>query len=64
MSMRDIQKMQQRLLKMQEELEASNFVGTAGGGAVTITMSRLSLRRFAIWRTTSASPSDSSSGTN
>src|SRR5437660_12745193 len=38
MSMRDIQKMQQRLLKMQEELEASNFVGTAGGGAVTITM--------------------------
>ena len=39
MSMRDIQKMQQRLLKMQEELEASHFVGTAGGGAVTITMS-------------------------
>ncbi len=24
---------------MQEELEASQFVGTAGGGAVTITMS-------------------------
>jgi len=26
-------------VKMQEELEASEFVGTAGGGAVTITMS-------------------------
>ncbi len=39
MSMRDLQKMQQRLLKMQEELEASQFTGTAGGGAVTITMS-------------------------
>lgn len=39
MNMRDIQKMQQRLLKMQEELEATQFTGTAGGGAVTITMS-------------------------
>jgi nucleoid-associated protein EbfC len=39
MNMREIQKMQQRLLKMQEELEASQFTGTAGGGAVTITMS-------------------------
>ena len=39
MNMREIQKMQQRLMKMQEELEASQFVGTAGGGAVTITMS-------------------------
>jgi DNA-binding YbaB/EbfC family protein len=38
MNMREIQKMQQRLLKMQEELEATQFVGTAGGGAVTITM--------------------------
>ncbi|HJT57092.1 MAG TPA: YbaB/EbfC family nucleoid-associated protein [Ktedonobacteraceae bacterium] len=38
MNMREIQKMQQRLLKMQEELEASQFTGTAGGGAVTITM--------------------------
>ena len=37
--MREVQKMQQRLMKMQEELEASQFVGTAGGGAVTITMS-------------------------
>ena len=39
MNMREIQKMQQRLVKMQEELEASQFTGTAGGGAVTITMS-------------------------
>ena len=39
MNMREIQKMQQRILKMQEELEASQFVGTAGGGAVTLTMS-------------------------
>jgi hypothetical protein len=38
MNMREIQKMQQKLLKMQEELEASQFTGTAGGGAVTITM--------------------------
>jgi DNA-binding YbaB/EbfC family protein len=39
MNMREIQKIQQRLIKMQEELEASQFTGTAGGGAVTITMS-------------------------
>ena len=39
MNMREIQKMQQKLMKMQEELEASQFVGTAGGGAVTITVS-------------------------
>jgi nucleoid-associated protein EbfC len=38
MNMREIQKMQQRLIKMQEELEATQFTGTAGGGAVTITM--------------------------
>jgi len=37
--MRDIQKMEQRILKMQEELEASQFAGTAGGGAVKITIS-------------------------
>jgi len=37
--MRDIQKMQQRILNMQEELEASQFAGTAGGGAVKITIS-------------------------
>ncbi len=39
MNMRDIQKMQQRLVKMQQELETTQFTGTAGGGAVTITMS-------------------------
>jgi nucleoid-associated protein EbfC len=39
MNMREIQKMQQKLAKMQEELEASYFTGTAGGGAVTIVMS-------------------------
>ncbi len=39
MNMREIQKIQQKLMKMQEELEASQFTGTAGGGAVTITMS-------------------------
>jgi DNA-binding YbaB/EbfC family protein len=39
MNMRDIQKAQQKLMKAQEELEAKQFVGTAGGGAVTITMS-------------------------
>ncbi|GCE46548.1 hypothetical protein EI42_00059 [Thermosporothrix hazakensis] len=39
MNMREIQKMQQKLVKMQEELENSQFTGTAGGGAVTITMS-------------------------
>jgi DNA-binding YbaB/EbfC family protein len=39
MNMREIQKMQQRLVKMQEELEVAQFTGTAGGGAVTITMS-------------------------
>jgi DNA-binding YbaB/EbfC family protein len=39
MNMRELQKMQQKIMKMQEELEARQFVGTAGGGAVTITMS-------------------------
>jgi len=39
MNMREIQRMQQKLMKMQEELEESLFTGTAGGGAVTITMS-------------------------
>ena len=38
MNMREIQRMQQKLVKMQEELESTKFVGTAGGGAVTITM--------------------------
>ncbi|HEY7419198.1 MAG TPA: YbaB/EbfC family nucleoid-associated protein [Ktedonobacteraceae bacterium] len=39
MNMREVQKMQQKLMKMQEELEASQFSGTAGGGAVSVTMS-------------------------
>lgn len=39
MNMREIQKMQQRLLKLQEELEAKQFTGSAGGGAVTVLMS-------------------------
>ena len=39
MNMREMQKMQQKLMKMQEELENSQFTGTAGGGAVTITVS-------------------------
>jgi DNA-binding YbaB/EbfC family protein len=38
-NMKEMQKMQQKLVKMQEELEATDFTGTAGGGAVTITMS-------------------------
>ena len=38
MNMREIQKIQQKLLKMQEELEQTIFTGTAGGGAVTIAM--------------------------
>ncbi len=39
MNMRELQKIQQKIMKMQEELEARQFTGTAGGGAVTITMS-------------------------
>ena len=39
MNMRELQKMQQKLMKMQEDLENTMFTGTAGGGAVTITMS-------------------------
>ncbi len=35
---RELQKMQQKLARMQEELENTLFTGTAGGGAVTITM--------------------------
>ena len=38
MNMREMQKMQQKLVKMQEELEKTLFVGTAGGGAVTVTL--------------------------
>lgn len=39
MNMRELQKMQQRLMKMQEDLEKNEYTGTAGGGAVTIQMS-------------------------
>ena len=39
MNMREIQKIQQKLMKKQEQLVASQITGTAGGGAVTITMS-------------------------
>ncbi len=38
MNMREIQKLQQKVMEAQEKLEASQFVGTAGGGAVAITM--------------------------
>ena len=38
MNMREIQKLQQKIMKMQEELEQSTFSGSAGGGAVTLTM--------------------------
>ncbi len=38
-NMRELQKMQQKMLKMQQELEEALFTGTAGGGAVTIVMS-------------------------
>ncbi|HEX7737894.1 MAG TPA: YbaB/EbfC family nucleoid-associated protein [Ktedonobacteraceae bacterium] len=38
MNMREIQKMQQKLVKMQEELANTLFTGTAGGGAVSITL--------------------------
>jgi DNA-binding YbaB/EbfC family protein len=37
-NMKMIQQMQQRLLKAQEELGNESVEGTAGGGAVTITM--------------------------
>ena len=38
MNTREIQKMQQRFLKAQEELAQTLFTGTAGGGAVAITV--------------------------
>lgn len=38
MNMREMQKMQQKILKMQEEMEQTNFTGTAGGGAVALTV--------------------------
>lgn len=36
--MKALQQMQQKMLKMQEELANSTFEGTAGGGAVTLTL--------------------------
>ncbi|HVB62526.1 MAG TPA: YbaB/EbfC family nucleoid-associated protein [Ktedonobacteraceae bacterium] len=38
MNMREVQKMQQKLLQMQEDMEKTPFNGTAGGGAVTVTI--------------------------
>lgn len=38
-NMKDLQKMQEKLLKMQQDLENSTFEGTSGGGAVRVTMS-------------------------
>jgi DNA-binding YbaB/EbfC family protein len=37
-NMKQLQQMQSRMLKMQEELQASTFEGTSGGGAVAVTM--------------------------
>ena len=37
--MKQAQKMQQELQKMQEEMDAAEFSATAGGGAVTATVS-------------------------
>ena len=38
-NMKAIQQMQNKLMKMQEELANSTFEGTAGGGAVTVSVS-------------------------
>lgn len=38
MNMRELQKMQQKLVKMQDELANTLFTGTAGGGAVSVTL--------------------------
>jgi DNA-binding YbaB/EbfC family protein len=38
-NMKDLQKMQQRMMKLQEDLANSTFEGTSGGGAVTVTIS-------------------------
>ncbi len=38
-NMKALQQMQTKLMKMQEELQNSTFEGTAGGGAVTVTIS-------------------------
>ena len=38
-NMKALQQMQNKMLKMQEDLANTSFEGTAGGGAVTLTMS-------------------------
>jgi DNA-binding YbaB/EbfC family protein len=38
MNMREVQRMQQKLLQMQEEMENAQYNGSAGGGAVTVTV--------------------------
>ena len=38
MNMREMQNLQSKLAKLQEDLAKTLFTGTAGGGAVTITM--------------------------
>jgi nucleoid-associated protein EbfC len=38
-NMKALQQMQNKLMKMQEELQNSTFEGTAGGGAVAVTIS-------------------------
>lgn len=35
--MKQLQQMQNRMAKMQEELETTEITGTAGGGAITVT---------------------------
>ena len=37
-NMKELQKMQARMVKMQEDLQNSTFEGTSGGGAVTLTL--------------------------
>jgi DNA-binding YbaB/EbfC family protein len=37
-NMKDLQRMQNQLMKMQEDLQNSTFEGTSGGGAVTVSM--------------------------
>lgn len=37
-NMKDLQKMQNQLMKMQQELQASTFEGTSGGDAVKVTI--------------------------
>lgn len=38
-NMKELQKMQAKMLKMQEDLQNSTFEGTSGGGAVQVSMS-------------------------